>query len=104
MKKLFPLVFVISLWSSSASATVIEFNDDGTVTTYKARDYLAEQRHSRIKPEVPLFPITREPKDHFSEIINATAHKYSVKPAIIHAAIRTESFYRADALSPKGAQ
>lgn len=104
MKKLSLLIFVMSLWSSASFATVIEFNTDGTVTTYKARDYLAGQRHSRMKPEVHISSYAIEPKDNFSGIISAAAQKYSIDPAIIHAVVRTESSYRANALSPKGAQ
>lgn len=104
MKKLSFLIFAISLWSSVASATVMEVNADGTVTTYKARDYLAEQRQSRMKPGVHFSSLTREPKDNFNEIISAAAQKYSIDQILIHAVIRTESSYRANALSPKGAQ
>lgn len=104
MKAFFLFIFVTCLYSSVASATVLELKPDGTVTTYTARDYLAERRHSRMKPEVSLLPLVREPKDNFSEIISAAADKYSMNPTIIHAVIRTESLYNENALSPKGAQ
>ncbi len=104
MRKFILSILVTLLWPMMAHATVIEFNGDGTVTTYEARDYLAKHRHSRKKPEVSFLTLKREPKDTFNEIIAAAAEKYSVDPEIIHAVVNTESYYRPNAVSAKGAQ
>lgn len=104
MRKFILLILVTLLWPTKAGATVIEVNGDGSVTTYEASDYLAKRRHLRKKPEVSFSDSKREPKDTFNEIIAAAAEKYSVDPEIIHAVVNTESYYRPNAVSAKGAQ
>jgi soluble lytic murein transglycosylase-like protein len=104
MRKFILSILVTLLWPVMAHATVIEFNGDGTVTTYEARDYLAEDRRSRKKPEVSFLTSKQEPKGTFNDLIRAAARKYSIDSKIIHAVVETESFYRPNALSAKGAQ
>ena len=51
----------------------------------------------------PLFIFTTYPIRH-SEIIEKYAQKYGLEPSLVYAVINTESGFRADALSPKGAK
>ena len=104
MRKTILLLLVTLLFPTVAKATVIEFNGDGSVTTYEARDYLASSRHSRKKPPVSISATTQEPKDRFSNFVDASSKKHGVDPNLIHAVIQTESHYQPHALSSKGAQ
>lgn len=88
----------------AANATVIEFNSDGSVTTFEASDYLANIRHLQKKPKVFNLTNVRKPKDDFGRFIEAAAMRHDIDSRIIHAVIETESFYQPDAVSPKGAQ
>lgn len=89
---------------TAANATVIEFSNDGSVTTFEARDYLADVRHQQKKPMVFKYGAYRKPKDNFNRFVKAAALEYGVDTRIIHAFIETESLYKMDAVSPKGAK
>ncbi len=103
MKRLILCILVILHIPAIANATVIEFNGDGSVTTFEARDYLAETRHQRKKPRVSKFSGTWKPQDNYGQFVMAAARQYGVDQKVIHAVIQTESRYRKDAVSPKGA-
>ena len=81
---------------SDAKATVIEFSDDGTITKFEAIDYLGKQRHLRFKN----FSFKKD----YEEIVAKYSSIYGVNPDLVHAVIKVESSYIADAVSPKGAQ
>lgn len=105
MKRVFLFIIFVTLHIPVAvNATVIEFNGDGSVTTFVASDYLAASRHQEKKPQVSKFHKNWQPKSNFDHLIEAAALKYSLDKEIIHAIIETESRYRVDAVSPKGAQ
>ncbi len=104
MKRIILCILVIFHIPAIANATVIEFNGDGSVTTYAARDYLAESRHQRKKPRVSKTSFVKEPKGNFGGFIQAAAQRYDVDQRIISAVIETESRYEKDAVSPKGAR
>lgn len=104
MRKFYLYILVTLLWPAAANATVIEFNGDGSVTTHIASDYLAAQRHSRKKPVVRTEGWKRQSEDAFHEIINAAAITHGIDPNLIHAIIETESHYRPQIVSKKGAQ
>ncbi len=104
MRNFILCILVALLWPVVASATVIEFNSDGTVTSYEASDYLAKSRRLRMKPQVSLLNENSQPKGIFSQYIEAASSRYEVDNNLIHAVIEQESHYKPDALSPKGAQ
>ncbi len=54
---------------------------------------------SGLKPDASL----RERRAHYHHLIDQTARQYELWPELLHAVIRTESAYRADALSSAGA-
>lgn len=84
MKLLLLCIFVILHVPMSANATVIEFNGDGSVTTFAARDYLAETRHQRKKPKVSTFSGVWKPQDNFGQFVTAAARQYGVDQKVIH--------------------
>lgn len=59
----------------AANATIIEFNSDGSVTTFEARDYLADARRQQKKPMVFKSVAYRKPKDNFNRFVQAAALK-----------------------------
>lgn len=105
MKRVLPffvlLVFILPF--PSAFATVLEFNDDGTVNIYEAHDYLALTRHQKLNRKSVLLNFKGRSAKKFDELVNKSAIKYEVSPDLIHAVIKAESSYNPDALSPKGA-
>lgn len=89
---------------TAANATVIEFNGDGSVTTFEARDYLAGARRQQKKPVVFKSGAYRKPKDNYNQFVQAASLEHGINTKIIHAIIETESLYKIDAVSPKGAK
>jgi soluble lytic murein transglycosylase-like protein len=104
MKRLFLCIFVALHIPTAVNATVFEFGSDGSVTTYIASDYLAESRRQKKKPQVSKYMTSWQPKGNFNRYIKAASIQYDIDPRIIHAVIETESRYKTDALSPKGAR
>lgn len=98
------LLCVILHIPQAANATVIEFNNDGSVTIFEASDYLANVRHQQKKPKVFKITAIKKPKGDFGRFIDAAALEHGIDSRIIHAVIETESLYQPDAVSPKGAQ
>lgn len=79
MRKIFLFIIFVTLHApTAANATVIEFNGDGSVTTFVASDYLAASRHQGKKPKVSKFSKNREPKSNFDSLIESASLKYSV--------------------------
>lgn len=104
MKRIFLCILVILHIPTIANATVIEFNGDGSVTTYAASDYLVESRHQRKKPRVSSIGRVGKPKGNFGGFIEAAAQRYDVDQKIISTVIEVESRYEENAVSPKGAR
>lgn len=104
MKRFLLCIFVALHIPTAANATVIEFSSDGSVTTYAASDYLAKSRRQKKKPLVSSYRDAWQPQGNFSRYIEAASLQYGVDQRIIHAVIATESRYKIDALSPKGAR
>ena len=94
---LFFTAFLLS--ATETRATVIEFNSNGTQTVHKAVDYLSKQRHNKFHSRIHI----KDPKE-YHPIIEKVSKKYAVSPDLIKAVINVESAFRADAVSPKGAQ
>ncbi len=97
MCKIFYILFLFLIfYPKSAIATVIELNDDGSLTTYEAFDYLSSRRHLAI--------LKIKPTKDINALVLKTASFYNVDPNLIMAIIQTESSFDSNALSPKGAQ
>ena len=97
MCKIFYILLLFFIFQPrSAIATVIEFNDDGSLTTYEAFDYLSSRRHLAI--------LKLKPTKDISTLILKTASFYNVDPNLVMAIIQVESSFNSNALSPKGAQ
>jgi len=104
MRKFTLSILVTLLWPVMAHATVIEFNGDGTVTTYEARDYLAEDRRHRIHRAVVFTPSSIQLPDAFDEFIHASSERHGVSFSLIKAVIYYESSYVQNIVCIKGAQ
>lgn len=93
--------------SSFARASVFEFNNDGTVDVYEAHDYLSAARHQprnhtgNYMWSQKLYQPQSDLK--YNDLIKENAERHQVSIPLIHAIIRAESSYNADAISPKGA-
>ena len=97
MCKIFYILFLFLIfYSKNAIATVIEFNDNGSIIKYEAFDYLSSRRH------IPIFKV--KPTKDISALILETASIYDVDPNLVMAIIQVESSFNSNALSPKGAQ
>lgn len=104
MRKTILCILVILHIPAVANATVIEFNRDGSVTTFAASDYLAQQRRKRIKPLVTFSPRFTEPTDTFDAFVQAASSRHNVNSDLIRAVIHCESASRPEIVSHKGAQ
>ncbi|MBU0860038.1 MAG: transglycosylase SLT domain-containing protein, partial [Alphaproteobacteria bacterium] len=104
MRIIYLYTLVILLWPTAANATVIEYNGDGSVTMHKARDYLADHRHLQMAPIVTKASSLQMRRDRFHKAINSAASRYDIDPDLLHAIIETESAYRPESVSNKGAQ
>lgn len=104
MRKFILSILVTFLWPMMAHATVIEFNGDGTVTTYEARDYLAESRRHRMILAVMIPPPITELVDTFDEYIKDSATRHDVSADLIRAVIFCESSFAPESVSKKGAK
>ena len=69
------------------------------VTTNPQVNYVLVYREKRI-----LFNIKANDVAKYDQIINRTAEKYNVDPALVKAVIKTESNFNHRAVSPKGAR
>jgi len=69
------------------------------VPTNPQVDYVLVYREKRI-----LFNIKANDVAKYDQIINRTAEKYNVDPALVKAVIKTESNFNHRAVSPKGAR
>jgi len=99
MKKIFLGIWVTFFIPMTAHATVIEFNGDGSVTTYVANDYLAKTKHAKKR----ILSASTKSKQKFGEYVQLAAEKYGVDQRIVFAVIETESDSNPDAVSSKGA-
>ncbi len=104
MRKFILSILVTLLWPVMAHATVIEFNGDGTVTTYEASDYLAEERRHRMHRAVVFTPSSIQLPDAFDEFIYESSERHGVSFSLIKAVIYCESSYVQNIVSKKGAQ
>jgi len=91
------LFFCSFLWAGSAAATVIEFNDNGSVTIHKAVDYLSKSKRN-YKPSKSIF------KKDYDIYIKKASLSSGVNTNIIKSVIGVESAFNQNAVSPKGAQ
>lgn len=94
-------LFLLSLSVAPVNAIVYEFNDNGAVTTFEAKDYLSSLRHKTMKRLAGKFAFKKN--DSYNEFIAKASKKFGVSENLIHAVIFTESSYNPDAISPKGA-
>lgn len=102
MRKLLLIVTALVLAPiNHATATVYEFGTNGQVAAYEAVDYLSKTRHST---KVSFSYGNHIPEKRYKKYVAAAAKKYGVDQDLIHAVIYTESAYRSDAVSPKGAE
>ena len=85
---------------SIASATVYEFGSNGTITKHEAVDYLSKNRHKNTAQQLYWPP----QKKAFDKYVAKASKKYGISPDLIHAVILTESSYKYQAISPKGAK
>ncbi len=69
------------------------------VPTNPQVDYVLVYREKRV-----LFSIKANDVAKYDQIINRTAEKYNVDPALVKAVIKTESNFNHRAVSPKGAR
>lgn len=99
MKKIFLGIWVTFFIPITAHATVIEFNSDGSVTTYVANDYLAKTKHTKKH----VLSVPTKSKQEFDGYVQLAAEKYGVDQRIVFAVIETESSYKPFAVSSKGA-
>lgn len=95
---------VCVLQPKSVSATVIEFNDDGSTTIYEGIDYLQKQRRKKIPYITTTIQSSPLNKKDYDKIISKMATKYKVDSHLIKAVISVESSYNQNAVSPVGAQ
>lgn len=95
--------FINWIVTSNASATVFEFDADGTVAVYEAQDYLAPIRHQKSNEKLKLSHSDGHFTKRFDEYVEKAAEKYGIDPDLIHAVINAESAYNPGALSIKGA-
>lgn len=108
---MFNLTFFIFLWAAAFNsvtcfATVFEFDQNGEVTVYDARDYLTSSRHKQgyLNTNQNISEFRKLNSLPFSEYIDEASLKYNVSPDLIHAVIKAESAYNPYAISPQGAQ
>lgn len=99
----FLVQFINWVVSSSAFATVFEFDSDGTATVYEAQDYLAPIRHQKFNRKPSLFHSSEHFTKKFDEYVVKAAEKYGIDQNLIHAVIKAESAYNPDAISTRGA-
>lgn len=85
---------------SQSGATVLEFNQDGTITAYEAVDYLSVVRKNS---SFHLHQFSKE-STRYDNIIQKISEKHHVNPQLIKAVISVESAYRSNAVSSKGAE
>jgi soluble lytic murein transglycosylase-like protein len=90
----------LSIFSGVSFATVYEFQDDGNVVVFEARDYLSKAHLPKIGHAI----FTPVKKKTYNRIIESASKKYKLDQKLIHAVIYVESAYQPNALSPKGAQ
>jgi soluble lytic murein transglycosylase-like protein len=95
--------FFYQVSDSSAFATVYEFNSDGSVETFEAKDYLSSSRHQKIGQREFAQNFKGKTVGQFTAYISKAAEKYKVDENLIHAVISAESSYNPNAVSPKGA-
>jgi len=84
-------------------STVYEFDSDGSVDVFEARDYFSSIRHQKFRAKSLLMGSDQNSSKKFDEFVRKYSQKYNVDPALIHAVIKAESAYDPDALSIKGA-
>lgn len=103
-------ILLLCFWTSLAQATVIEFNEDGTILKHEAFDYRSAQGEGQyevllpaifLSSPAPGFALT--PEGYETAIQNA-AFSYGLNADLIRAVINVESAGKHDAVSSKGAQ
>ena len=99
------IVFSMVMQIQSVSATVIEFNNDGSTTIYKSLDYIQKKRHQKHPYTAKSFNYT-PPKEvnSYDSIILKYSKKYNVDPLLIKAVIAVESSYNPKIVSHAGAR
>jgi len=99
------LVVLLFTNPASSQADIYKYVDKkGTIhltniPTNPQVNYVLVYREKRI-----LFNIKANDVAKYDQIINRTAEKYNVDPALVKAVIKTESNFNHRAVSPKGAQ
>ena len=100
-----------ALWSGGAAADVFKYRDqygrilltDRPMAGMKLiKRYSYATGRSTPRRNQSLAAMNRR-KIELSPLIDAAANENQLRPALIHAVVRAESAYRADAVSPKGA-
>jgi soluble lytic murein transglycosylase-like protein len=99
------LALLLFMSPFSSHADIYKYVDkNGTINltnipTNPQVDYVLVYREKRV-----LFNIKANDVAKYDQIINRTAEKYKVDPALVKAVIKTESNFNHRAVSPKGAQ
>lgn len=112
MRKFYGSLIVTAVWlmaglaSFGARADVYKYVDPHTKRVY----FTDRPTHSGYRLWVKTFSgvsVTykelEKNRNVYATAINATAAKYGIDPALVHAVIRAESGYNSGAVSPKGA-
>lgn len=88
-----PLALALLLLTTPARATVLEFRPDGEIVHHDSLDYRERQRAGRT-----------DAKELYDAYAAAASIAQQVDEDLIRAIIRAESFYKASAVSPRGAE
>ncbi len=103
------MVCLIVFWANPSLAEIYVYEKNGSyfiTDSYKGSNYIKRYKTKRSKPETSsqiLNKINGDPSKDFSNEIFEASKKYDVNSNFIKAVIATESNFRPDAVSPKGA-
>ncbi|MBB1073519.1 lytic transglycosylase domain-containing protein [Rhodoferax sp. 4810] len=89
------------LVASRRAAQLLEQQTATAAAVARARQLLAQSRTPTV-PAPPSATVAAR-RAYYHHLIERTANQYGLWPSLLHAVIRTESNYRADALSSAGA-
>lgn len=105
----FLLVCAIVFWANPSLAEIYVYEKNGSyfiTDTYKGSNYIKRYGTKRSEPETSSLIRGKTnvyPSNDFSNEIFEASKKYDVNSNFIKAVIATESNFKADAVSPKGA-
>jgi soluble lytic murein transglycosylase-like protein len=96
------LALSASAVATNAAAQVIEISADGTATTYDAPAVFSSEGVRPILPSKP-HPAAALQGSALKEALTVTANRHALDPLLLEAVAWTESRFRQNAVSPKGA-